>query len=106
MLIAFGSAVTTRVDQIAMDWPVIGFAIATAFVACALTSMAPLWQAARTLPNDVLSEGVRASAGARSRSLSQSFVVSEVALAFVLLAVGRSEEHTSELQSLRHLVCR
>ncbi|MGD0775337.1 MAG: ADOP family duplicated permease [Candidatus Solibacter sp.] len=88
MLVAFGSAVTTRVDEIAVDWPVMGFAIATAFVACALTSMAPLWQAARTLPNDVLSEGVRASAGARSGRLSRSFVVAEVALAFVLLAVG------------------
>src|SRR5437899_5678548 len=30
-----------------------------------------------------------------------------VALAFLLpVAIGRSEEHTSELQSLRHLVCR
>src|ERR1022692_3276372 len=88
VLVGFGSAGTTRVDQIAMDWPVMGFAIATAFAACALTSMAPLWQAARTLPNEVLSEGVRASAGARSGRLSRSFVVAEVALAFVLLAVG------------------
>jgi predicted permease len=88
VLVGFGSAVTTRVDEIAMDWPVMGFVIATAFAACALTSMAPLWQAARTLPNEVLSEGVRASAGARSGRLSRSFVVAEVALAFVLLAVG------------------
>src|ERR1039457_1603883 len=88
VLVGFGSAVTTRVDEVAMDWPVMGFAIAAAFVACALTSMAPLWQAARTLPNEVLSEGVRASAGARSGRLSRSFVVAEVALAFVLLAVG------------------
>src|SRR5262245_65194046 len=27
-------------------------------------------------------------------------------MAFVFRAFGRSEEHTSELQSLRHLVCR
>ena len=77
LLVAFAGTVTTRVDEIATDWPVVGFAIATAFVACALTSMAPLWQAARTLPNDVLSEGVRASAGARSGRLSRSFVVAE-----------------------------
>ena len=31
----------------------------------ALSSLAPLWQAIRTAPNDVLTEGVRASAGAR-----------------------------------------
>jgi predicted permease len=88
MLVAFGSGASARVTSIAMDWGVMGFAIGTAFAACALTSMAPLWQAARTLPNDVLSEGVRASAGARSRRLSRTFVVSEVALAFVLLAVS------------------
>jgi len=88
MLVAFGSSASTRVSTIAMDWPVMGFAVGTAFAACAFTSMAPLWQAARTLPNDVLSEGVRASAGARSRRLSRSFVVSEVGLAFVLLAVS------------------
>ena len=57
-------------------------------VACAITSLAPLWQAARTLPNDVLSEGVRASAGARSRRVSRAFVIAEVALAFVLLSVS------------------
>src|ERR1019366_5981615 len=85
---AFASPVSARVDEIAMDWGVMAFAIGAAFVACALTSMAPLWQAARTLPNEVLSEGVRASAGARSGRLSRSFVVAEVALAFVLLAVG------------------
>ena len=88
VLVAFGRPISTRVDDIAMDWPVLGFAVATAFAACALTSMAPLWQAARTLPNEVLSEGVRASAGARSGRLSRAFVVAEVALAFVLLAVG------------------
>src|SRR5262245_44058416 len=32
--------------------------------------------------------------------------VSELAIAGALLAPHRSEEHTSELQSLRHLVCR
>ncbi|MCX6630220.1 MAG: ADOP family duplicated permease [Candidatus Solibacter sp.] len=85
---AYGSEASARAGLIAVGWPAIGFAIGTAFVTCVLASMAPLWQAARTLPNDVLSEGVRASAGARSTWLSRSFVVAEVALAFVLLAVS------------------
>ena len=88
VLVALGGEASTRVGAVAVDWPVIVFAIGTALVACVLASMAPLWQAARTLPNDVLSEGVRASAGAGSRRLSRSFVVAEVALAFVLLAVS------------------
>src|ERR1035438_1293849 len=42
-------------------------------------------------------------------SLNESFVrlgFETLALAGCGLFVGRSEEHTSELQSLRHLVCR
>ncbi|MBZ5625174.1 MAG: ADOP family duplicated permease [Acidobacteriia bacterium] len=79
---------TALSGEIAMDWRVLVFALGTALGSAALTSMAPVWQAARTLPNEVLSEGVRASAGARSRRLSQSLVVAEVALAFVLLVLS------------------
>ena len=88
LTVAYGSAASARVGSIAVDWGVLAFTVAAAFVASGLASLAPLWQAARTLPNDVLSEGVRASAGARSRRLSRAFVVAEVALAFVLLSVS------------------
>ena len=77
-----------RADEVAVDWKVLLFAAGTACLASALSSLAPLWQAARTFPNDVLNEGVRASVGARSRKLSQSLVISEIALAFTLLAVS------------------
>ncbi len=77
-----------RADEIAIDWKVLLFAAGTACLASALSSLAPLWQAARTFPNEVLTEGVRTSAGARSRKLSQSLVVGEIALAFTLLAGG------------------
>jgi serine phosphatase RsbU (regulator of sigma subunit) len=53
-----------------------------------LSSLAPLWQTVRTQPNEVLNEGVRSSAGARSRKLSHSLVVAEIALAFTLLSVS------------------
>jgi predicted permease len=77
-----------RAEEIAVDWTVLLFALGAAFAASALSSLAPLWQATRTAPADVLGEGVRASAGARSRRLSQSLVVAEIALAFGLLAVS------------------
>ena len=77
-----------RAEEIAVDWTVLLFAVGAAFVASALSSLAPLWQAARTAPADVLGEGVRASAGARSRRVSRSLVVAEIALAFALLAVS------------------
>lgn len=77
-----------RADEIAVDWTVLLFALGAAFVASALSSLAPLWQAVRTAPADALGDGVRASAGAHSRRISQSLVVAEIALAFALLTVS------------------
>lgn len=75
-----------RAEEIGVDWKVVLFVFGTALVASALSSVAPLWQAARTAPRDALGDGARASAGARSRRISQWLVVAEIALAFVLLA--------------------
>jgi putative ABC transport system permease protein len=74
-----------RAEDVAIDWTVLLFAIAAAFVATVIASLAPLWQAVKTAPADVLGEGARGSAGTRSRRASQSIVVAEIALAFVLL---------------------
>ncbi len=77
-----------RAEDITIDWRVLAFALALAVICGILFSLAPLWQAQRTPPNEVLSDGTRASAGARSRGLLRLFVVSEIALAFGLLSVG------------------
>jgi serine phosphatase RsbU (regulator of sigma subunit) len=62
--------------------------LVAASVASLLAALAPLWQAARTASAEVLNEGIRASAGIRSRRLSESLVIGEIALAFTLLVVG------------------
>ncbi len=77
-----------RADEITVDWTVLAFALAAAVLASLLFSAAPLWQAIRTHPNEVLTDGVRASAGVRARGLSRSLVIAEIALAFTLLALG------------------
>ncbi|MBV9501790.1 MAG: SpoIIE family protein phosphatase [Acidobacteriaceae bacterium] len=77
-----------RSDEISTNWPVALFALALAFLTATLSSLAPLWQALRTQPNEVLSDGVRASAGVRSRKLSHALVIAEIALAFTLISVG------------------
>jgi putative ABC transport system permease protein len=87
-IVSMAAEYIPRAEEITVDWTVLTFALSTAFIASALSSLAPLWQAARTAPADVLGEGVRASAGRRSRRLSQLLVVSEIALAFGLLAVS------------------
>jgi predicted permease len=88
IVLSIASAYVPRADEIAIDWRVFAFALGAAGLAAALTSLAPLWQAMRTSPNDVLNSGVRASASARSRRLSQWLVITEIALAFTLLTVG------------------
>ena len=77
-----------RAEEVSLDWTVLLFALAAAGIASVLSSLAPLRQAVRTAPIEVLGEGVRASAGRRSRRASQSLVVAEIALAFSLLAVS------------------
>jgi len=77
-----------RADQISPDMRVLAFALAIAFLASVLFSLAPLWQASRTHPNAVLNDGVRSSASVANRRLLRIFVVAEVTLAFALLAIG------------------
>jgi serine phosphatase RsbU (regulator of sigma subunit) len=88
VIVAMAGDYLPRAGEITVDWTVLLFALGAAFVASALSSLAPLWQAARTAPAHVLRDGARASAGARSRRVSQSLVVAEVALAFGLLAIS------------------
>jgi putative ABC transport system permease protein len=88
LVLAIASERIPRANTIGTDWTAVGFAIAVAILSSMLFSLAPLWQAARTLPNEALSDGARASAPSRSRRLSRSLVVAEIALAFTLLSVS------------------
>ena len=87
-ILAAASGFISRVDDIAIDWTVLGFSVAVAVATGVLAGMAPLWQAMRTAPNAVLSEGVRASAARPAQRLSKAFVVVEIALAFTLLTTS------------------
>ena len=88
IVVSMAADFVPRADEIALDWRVMLFALGTAVLSSALSSLTPLWQVARTQPKDALGDGVRSSAGVRSRRLSGSLVVGEIALAFTLLAVG------------------
>ena len=88
IVVSMAADFVPRADEIAIDWRVLTFALTTAILSSALSSLTPLWQAARTQPKDALGAGVRATASAGSRRLSGALVVSEIALAFTLLAVS------------------
>lgn len=87
-ILAAASDFIPRADQVTIDWTVLGFSVAVAIATGVLAGTAPLWQALRTPPHAVLTEGVRASAAAPARRLSQAFVVAEIALAFTLLTTS------------------
>src|SRR5262245_307582 len=81
VVLSMASEYIPRADEVRIDWTVLVFALGAAGVASGLASLAPLWQAVRTTPAEVLNEGVRATAGARSRRVSRSLVAGEIALA-------------------------
>ncbi|MDQ2844659.1 MAG: hypothetical protein M3Y72_27165, partial [Acidobacteriota bacterium] len=90
-----------RADQVRVDWHVLCFAVAVAALCGILFSLAPLWQALRTSPNQVLTSGVRSSASRGSLRLLRTFVVSEIALSFALLTLAAIFlEHTGTLLSV------
>jgi putative ABC transport system permease protein len=87
-ILTAASAFIPRVEDITINWTVLGFSVAVAIATGVLAGLAPLWQALRTAPSAVLTDGVRASAAAPARRLSKAFVVVEIALAFTLLATS------------------
>ena len=87
-IVSLAADAIPRADQISADARVLAFALLIAFLASIFFSLAPLWQALRTQPNEVLSDGSRSSASASHRRLLRVFVIAEVTLAFGLLAMG------------------
>jgi putative ABC transport system permease protein len=78
-----------RVNEIGLDWPVAGFALALALVTGIVCGLAPAFAAIRTSVNDTLKEGGRTgtSGGGHAR-LRSALVVAEIAVALVLLAAS------------------
>jgi putative ABC transport system permease protein len=88
VIVSLASEYLPRTEEISVDWKVLLFLFGAALAASAVSSLAPLWQALRTAPHEALGGGARASAGARSRRLSQWLVTAEITLAFSLLATS------------------
>jgi putative ABC transport system permease protein len=76
-----------RVDEIGLDWPVVGFALGLAVLTGVICGLAPAFAAIRTSVNDTLKEGGRTgSSGGGHARLRSALVVAEIAVALVLLA--------------------
>ncbi len=85
LLIAIGPASLPRVSDVALDPFVLGFTVVAGLVAVALFGIVPALRASRPdMMGTLRSSGRSASLGS-ARTLRNSVVVAEVALAFVLL---------------------
>jgi putative ABC transport system permease protein len=67
------------------DWRILTFAIALGLCSAILFGLFPAWQSSRLQLVEAIKEGARGSAGGKSRRMRNALVVSEVAIALVLL---------------------
>jgi putative ABC transport system permease protein len=78
-----------RINEIGLDWQVVGFALALAIVTGAVCGCAPAFAALRTSVNDTLKDGGRTgTTGGGHAWLRSTLVVGEIAIALVLLVAS------------------
>ena len=81
---AIGAGVIARIDEIAVDVPVLLFSAGTIFVATVLFGLLPAWKAARVNVDPALKSGGRSSGSGLAR-VRKALIVSELTLALMLL---------------------
>src|SRR5262245_2431739 len=102
-LLGAAPAAVPRASEVTFDVRVLAFTFAVAAVAAFACGLFPAFESSRRDSGTALKEGGRSGTeSVRQRRIFAGLVTAQFACAVVL----RSEEHTSELQSLRHLVCR
>ena len=78
-----------RINEIGLDWRVVGFAFALAIITGVVCGLAPAVAALRTSVNDTLKDGGRTgTAGSGHAWLRSALVVGEIAIALVLLVAS------------------
>jgi putative ABC transport system permease protein len=81
---AIGAGVISRIDEIAVDVPVLMFSVGTIFVATVLFGLLPAMKAARVNIEPALKSVARSSGGGLTR-VRKALIVSELTLALMLL---------------------
>jgi putative ABC transport system permease protein len=78
-----------RINEIGLDWPVVGFALGLALLTGAICGLAPAFAAIRTSVNETLKEGMQTGASSRGHGrLRSGLVIVEIAVAMALLAAS------------------
>jgi predicted permease len=78
-----------RLDEISLDWQVVGFAIVLAVLTGLVCGLTPAFAALRTSVNETLKEGGRTGTpGSAHARLRSALVIGEIAIALVLLVAS------------------
>ena len=78
-----------RINEIGLDWQVVGFALGVAVLTGIICGLAPAFAAIHTNVNDTLKEGGRTgTVGGGHARLRSALVVAEIAVALILLAAS------------------
>ena len=84
-LVALSPQNLPRLDEVSLDWRVLGFTLGLSLLAGAVFGLQPAWNAGRVDVVNSLRDGGRTSPGRRRRWFTSAMIVTEVALALVLL---------------------
>jgi putative ABC transport system permease protein len=87
-LVTIAPAETPLLAVPRLDWPMVGFTFGVALATALLFGLLPAWQDATVSPGDALKDGGRTGAGRRAGHVRDILVVSEMALAVVLLVAS------------------
>jgi putative ABC transport system permease protein len=88
LVLHFASAEIPRAEEVGVDRNVLAVTLCCAVLCGILFSLAPLWQALRTSPNAVLTNGVRSTASAGAQRVLGTFITAQIALSCALLIVA------------------
>ena len=77
-----------RLNEVGLDWKVIGFALCLAILTGVICGLAPAFAAIRTNVNDTLKEGGRTGTAGGHAKLRSALVIAEIAVALVLLTAS------------------
>ncbi|MGH9840045.1 MAG: ADOP family duplicated permease [Blastocatellia bacterium] len=101
VLIALSPANIPRLDEIRIDWLVLSFTLLVSLCASVLFGLAPALTASRVNLNETLKAAGHRSAGSQNRPWTDSLIIAEVALTFVLLvAAGLCIRSLARLQAV------
>jgi putative ABC transport system permease protein len=85
-LVALAPASIPRLDQITVDWTLVGYTFAISLLAGMIFGLVPALRGAREAPAETLKQGGKASQHGSSQRVRRALVTAEVALAVVMLS--------------------